>query len=374
MPEQHAILSASSSHRWCECTPSARLELEFAETNTQASKEGTAAHELGAHKIKRKLNFRSDRPVSEYDNDEMEDYTDDYSDYVVEQFNRAKRYDSNTQIFIEQRLDFSCYVPDGFGTGDCLIVSKGKLHVIDFKYGLGILVNAVKNSQMMLYALGALKRFEKEYEIKKIKMTIFQPRRDNVTTWETSTYALKRWAVKYLRPRAELAFKGEGKYQPGEHCQFCRAANRCRSRAEANLKIAQQEFKKPDLLSETEITDILKQIPELKKWIEDVWEYATSEALKGKEWTGLKLVEGRSNRKYKDEEKVAEACKKAGYKDIYETKLITITAMEKLLGKKTFNEVLADLVEKPAGKLTLVTEDDPRPAITNVNNEFKKEN
>lgn len=372
MPNEHAILSASASHRWCECTPSARLELEFTEQNSIASKQGSAAHELGAHKIMRKLNMRTTRPVSEFDDDEMEDYTDDYSDYVVEQFNKAKRYDENAQILIEQKLDFSCYVPDGFGTGDALIVSKGKLHIIDFKYGQGVLVNAVKNSQMMLYALGALHEYEKQYDVKRIKMTIFQPRRENVTTWETTTYQLKRWAVKYLRPRAELAYKGEGKYQPGEHCQFCRAANKCRARAEANLKIAQQEFKAPELLTETELADILKKIPALKKWIEDLWDYATQEALKGHNWQGLKLVEGRSNRKYKDEKLVEEAAKKAGYKDIY--KLITITEMEKLMGKKTFNEVLGSLVDKPVGKPTLVDETDPRQEISNVNNEFKKEN
>ena len=373
MAEKHAILSASSSHRWLECTPSARLEQEFAETNTFASQEGSFAHELGAHKIMRKLHMRSELPISDFNNDEMEGYTDDYSDYVVECFQRAKRHDPNAQIFIEQKLDYSCWVQDGFGTGDAVIVSKGKLHIIDLKYGQGVLVHAEHNSQMMLYALGALKRYEKEYEIKKVKMTIFQPRRENITTWETTVYQLKRWANKVLRPKAELAYKGEGEYHPNSiTCQFCRAANKCRARAEANLRIAKEEFKKPELLSDAEIQDILLQVPELRKWLDDLWEYATNEAIKGKEWQGLKLVEGRSNRKYKNEKLVEEAAKKAGYTDIY--KLITITEMEKLMGKKTFNEVLGSLVEKPAGKLTLVDDSDPRPAITNVNNEFKKEN
>ena len=371
--EQHAILSASGSHRWLECTPSARLEQEFKEQNTQASLQGSAAHLLGAHKIMRKLHMRTERPVSEFNDDEMEDYTEDYSDYVVECYERCKRHDENAKIFIEEKLDYSCWVPEGFGTGDAVIVSKGKLHIIDLKYGQGVLVSASKNSQMMLYALGALKRFEKDYEIKKVKMTIFQPRRENIDTYEMSVFKLKNWAKKVLRPKAELAYRGEGEYHPNSvTCQFCKAANKCRARAEANLKIAKEEFKKPALLSDAELSDIVRQIPELKKWIEELWKYAEEEAIKGREWQGLKLVEGRSNRKYKNEKDVEEAAKKAGYKDIY--KLITITEMEKLMGKKTFNEVLGDLVEKPAGKPTLVGDDDPRPAITNAKNEFKGEN
>ena len=372
MEKNHAILSASSSHRWLECTPSARLELEFEDYESIAAQEGTAAHALAEHKLKRKLKMRSDRPVSEFNDEDMELYTDDYADYVFCQFKKAKRYDENAQIFIEQRLDFSCYVPDGFGTGDAVIISKGKIQIIDLKYGLGILVNAEHNSQMMLYALGALKKFEKEYGIKKVRMVIFQPRRENVSVWETTVFQLKKWAEKKLRPRAEMAFKGTGNYQPGLHCQFCKAAIKCRARAEEKLKLAEEEFKMPPLLSDAEIESMLAKIPDIKKWIEEIWDYATSEALKGKQWNGFKVVEGKSNRKYVDEEKVAEACSKAGYKDIYVKKLITITEMEKLMGKKEFAQILGSLVEKPAGKPTLVDESDKRPAIVNVNNEFSK--
>ena len=377
MPNEHAILSASSSHRWLECTPSARLEQEFNEYETVASKEGTAAHALAEHKLKRKLKMRSDRPVSPFNDEDMELYTDDYADYVFEQYTKAKRYDENTQIFIEQKLDFSCYVPDGFGTGDAVIISKGKLQIIDLKYGMGVLVNAENNSQMMLYALGALKKFGKEYDIKKIKMVIFQPRRENVSVWETTVTQLKKWAEKKLRPRAEMAFKGTGNYLPGSHCQFCKAAIKCRARAEENLKIAQQEFKMPPLLSDAEIEAILTKVPELKKWVEAIWDYATEKALKGKQWNGFKVVQGKSVRKYSNEEKVVDACNNAGYKDIYVKKLITITEMEKLMGKKVFNEVLGSLIEKPAGKPTLVEESDKRPAITTAMNEFnviKEEN
>ena len=377
MPNEHAILSASSSHRWLECTPSARLEQEFNEYETVASKEGTAAHALAEHKLKRKLKMRSERPISEFNDEDMELYTDDYADYVFEQYTKAKRYDENTQIFIEQKLDFSCYVPDGFGTGDAVIISKGKLQIIDLKYGMGVLVNAENNSQMMLYALGALKKFGKEYDIKKIKMVIFQPRRENVSVWETTVTQLKKWAEKKLRPRAEMAFKGTGNYLPGSHCQFCKAAIKCRARAEENLKIAQQEFKMPPLLSDAEIEAILTKVPELKKWVEAIWDYATEQALKGKQWNGFKVVQGKSVRKYSNEEKVVDACNNAGYKDIYVKKLITITEMEKLMGKKVFNEVLGSLIEKPAGKPTLVEESDKRPAITTAMNEFnviKEEN
>lgn len=377
MEKSHAILSASSSSRWMACTPSARLEQEFNEYETVASKEGTAAHALAEHKLKRKLKLRSDRPVSPFNDEDMELYTDDYADYVFEQYTKAKRYDENAQIFIEQRLDFSCYVPDGFGTGDAVIISKGKLQIIDLKYGMGVLVNAENNSQMMLYALGALKKFGKEYDIKEVKLTIFQPRRENVSVWETTVTQLKKWAEKKLRPRAEMAFKGTGNYLPGSHCQFCKAAIKCRARAEENLKIAQQEFKMPPLLSDAEIEAILTKVPELKKWVEAIWDYATEQALKGKQWNGFKVVQGKSVRKYSNEEKVVDACNNAGYKDIYVKKLITITEMEKLMGKKVFNEVLGSLIEKPAGKPTLVEESDKRPAITTAMNEFnviKEEN
>ena len=377
MPNEHAILSASSSHRWMNCTPSARLEQEFKEYESTAAKEGTAAHALAEHKLKRKLKMRSDRPVSEFNDEDMELYTDDYSDYVYEQYKKAQRYDENAQIFIEQRLDFSCYVPDGFGTGDAVIISKGKIQIIDLKYGQGVLVNAENNSQMMLYALGALKKFGKDYEIKKVKLVIFQPRRENVSVWETTVTQLKKWAEKKLRPRAEMAFKGTGNYQPGSHCQFCKAAAKCRARAEENLKLAQEEFKKPPLLTDAEIETILGKIQGLKKWADEIWEFALEQALKGKQWNGFKVVQGKSVRKYSDEQKVVDACNKAGYKDIYVKKLITLTEMEKLMGKKVFNEVLGSLIEKPAGKPTLVEESDKRPAITTAMNEFsviKEEN
>ena len=370
----HAILSASASHRWLHCNPSARLELEFEDRETSAASEGTAAHALCEHKLKRKLKLRSERPVSEYDNDEMEQYTDDYVDFVMGQVVRERRRDAETQVLIEQRLDFSCYVPDGFGTGDCVIVSKGRLHIIDFKYGQGVLVEAEENPQMKLYALGALREFGEKYQIKKVKMTIFQPRRENVSTWEITVARLKRWAEKDLRPKAEKAFKGEGEYCPGEWCLFCKAAIKCRARAEEKLRLAQSEFKLPPLLTDAEIEDVLAKLPDIKKWAEEIQEYALQAALAGKQWRGFKLVEGRSVRKYADEDAVIKAAQSAGYTDIFKKTLLTITEMERLMGKQEFAKILGGLVVKPAGKPTLVADTDKREAISvsDPKNEFNE--
>lgn len=373
-PKNHAILSASSSHRWLNCNPSARLELEFEDRETTAASEGTAAHALCEHKLKRRLKLRSDRPVSQFDNDEMEQHTDDYADFVMEQVTRERRRDAETQVLIEQRLDFSCYVPDGFGTGDCVIVSKGRLHIIDFKYGQGVLVDAEENPQMKLYALGALREFGEKYQIKRVKMTIFQPRRENVTTWETTVCRLKRWADKDLKPKAKKAYNGEGNYCPGEWCLFCKAAVKCRARAEEKLRLAQSEFKLPPLLTDAEIEAVLEKLPDMKKWAEEIQDYALTSALNGKEWKGFKLVEGRSVRKYSDEDEVAKAAMSAGYNDIYKKSLISITDMERLMGKKDFATILGGLIVKPQGKPTLVPDTDKREAITvsNAKNDFNE--
>lgn len=373
-PNNHAVLSASSSHRWLNCNPSARLELEFEDRTTSAASEGTAAHALCEHKLKRRLKLRSERPVSVWDSDEMEACTDDYADFVMENVVRERRRDKDTQVLIEQKLDFSCFVPDGFGTGDCIIVSKGRLHIIDFKYGQGVLVEAEDNPQMKLYALGALGLFEEKYQIKKVKMTIFQPRRENVSTWEITVNRLKKWAEKELKPKAEKAFKGEGQYCAGEWCLFCKAAIKCRARAEDKLKLAQSEFRLPPLLTDAEIEDVLIKLPDIKKWAEEIQAYALAQALGGKEWVGFKLVEGRSNRKYANEQEVAKAAERAGYHDIYTKSLISIGEMERLMGKKEFNEILGGLVVKPQGKPTLVPDTDKRPAliVSNAKNDFNE--
>lgn len=371
----HAVLSASGSHRWLNCTPSARLELEFENTGSEAAREGTAAHALCEHKLKRALHMRSRRPVSDYDSDEMEECTDAYAEFVMEQYETAKQVCDDPVVLIEQRLDFSCYVPDGFGTGDCLIISDDRLHIIDFKYGMGVLVEAEDNPQMKLYALGALAVYDALYDIREVSMTIFQPRRENVSTWTVSVEDLKAWAENELKPRAKAAYDGEGEYLPGEWCTFCRAAVRCRARAEEKLKLAQTEFRMPPLLTDAEIEEILAVLPDLTKWANEITAYALDAALNhGKEWNGFKVVEGRSVRKYRDEAAVAEAAKEAGYKDIYRQSLIPLTEMQRLMGKDRFEEILGGLITKAPGRPTLVLISDKRPAmnVSNAINDFNE--
>ena len=371
----HAILSASSSHRWLHCLPSARLELEFENTSGEAAKAGTAAHELSEHKLKKALHIRSKRPVLEYDSDEMEECTDDYVAFIMEQVELARKSCTDPIVLIEQRLDFSCYVPDGFGTGDCVIISDDRLHIVDFKYGIGVLVDAENNPQMKLYALGALEIYDSLYDIKEVSMTIFQPRRENVSTWTVPVEELKAWAEEDLKPKAAKAYQGEGEYIPGPWCTFCRASIRCRARADEKLKLAQKEFKMPPLLTDSEIEEILNIIPDLTKWAGEITAYATDAAVNhGKEWSGFKVVEGRSIRKYTDEDAVAERAVESGYEDIYRKSLIPLTEMQKLMGKTKFEEILGGLIVKPPGKPTLVPKTDKRVAmnVTNAKNEFNE--
>ena len=372
---KHAVLSASGAHRWLHCLPSARLELEFSNNESGAAAEGTAAHALCEHKLKKTLHMRSKRPISDYNTDEMEEHSDAYVEFVMEQLEVAKQSCKDPLVLIEQRLDYSCYVPDGFGTGDCIIIGDKKLHIIDMKYGMGIIVSAIENPQMKLYALGALEIYDSLYDIEEVSMTIFQPRRENVSTWTISVKELKDWAENELKPKALMAYDGKGEYLPGEWCTFCRAAVKCRARAEEKLKLAQLEFKLPPLLTDSEIEEVLFKLSDLTKWANEIMDYATDAAVNhGKEWHGFKVVEGRSVRKYKDEDAVAEAAKANGYKDIYRKSLITLTEMQKLMGKTKFEEILGDLIYKPPGKPTLVPLLDKRQAlnVSNVKNEFNE--
>lgn len=373
---KHAFLSPSGSHRWLNCTPSAMLESEFPGGSSSAAEEGTAAHAFCEHKLKKALRRRSKRPVSDYDSDEMQEYTDNYVDYVLEQLEVAKQTCKDPMVLIEQKVDFSEYVPDGYSTADCIIVSDDTLQIIDFKYGIGVLVDAEQNTQLMCYSIGALNIFDSLYDIKQVTMHIFQPRRENVQNWTIPADELKAWAENELKPKAQMALNGEGEYHPGEWCQFCKAAVRCRARAEEKLRLARQEFKMPPLLTDSEIEEVLTILPDLTKWADGILAYATDAAVNhGKEWNGFKVVEGRSVRKYKDEELVAQAAKDHGYTDIYRQSLITMTDMQKLMGKKQFEQILGDLIVKPQGKPTLVPVTDKRPAmnVTSANNEFKQE-
>src|SRR5699024_11075765 len=251
--------------------------------------------------------------IVDYNSDDKDECTDAYVYFVMEQVELARKSCTDPIVLIEQRLDFSCYVPDGFGTGDCVIISDDKLHIIDFKYGMGVLVDAVDNPQMKLYALGALEIYDSLYDIEEVSMTIFQPRRENVSTWTIPVKELKDWAENELKPKAKKAYEGEGDYLPGEWCTFCRAAVKCRARAEEKLKLAQMEFKLPPLLTDSEIEEVLSKLSDLTKWANEIIAYATDAAVNhGKEWSGFKVVQGRSVRKYKDEEAVAEAAKANG--------------------------------------------------------------
>lgn len=365
---KHAMLSASSSHRWLKCTPSVLATKDLPDYTSVFAQEGSVAHEVGEYKIRWYLGERdiSYPPTGEFDRDEIDRYTDVYAYYVSDKIETIRKVCKDALILVEQRLDFSNYVPDGFGTGDVVIVADDVIQIIDLKYGKGVSVSAENNSQMMLYALGALNFYDYLYNIKTIKMSIVQPRLENISEWEISVSDLIDWAENILKPKAQLAINGEGEFVAGEHCRFCKIKSTCRKRAETMLDMAKYDFKPPAELTDDEITEVLHISSELAKWADDVFSYAQARAINdGKKWTGFKIVEGRSNRKYVDETKVSEICRDNGYTDIYKKTLIGITDMEKLLGKSKFKELLSEYVIKPKGKLTLVPQSDKREEILN---------
>ena len=372
MPK-HALLSASSSDRWIHCPPSARLSETYEDKGSDYAAEGTDAHSLCEYKLKKALGMEADDPTEHLSwfNQEMDDHATGYATYVLEQVEAAKETCSDPVVLIEQRVDFSRWVEEGFGTADCIVIADGTLQIIDFKYGLGVLVSAEENPQMMCYALGALELFDDIYDIDAVRMTIYQPRRDNLSTYDLSKEDLYRWADEVLKPAADLAFAGDGNFLCGEWCSFCKAKNACRARAAANLELARYDFKLPPLLTDEDVEDILGKVDALVAWASDIKDYALQQAISGKVWSGWKLVEGRSNRRYVNDAAVAAAVTKAGF-DPYEQKLLGVTAMQKLLGKARFEEVLAGLIEKPQGKPTLVPESDKRPAMNNAKSDFSE--
>lgn len=371
-PNAHALLSASSSHRWLNCPPSARLSENYEDKSSDFAAEGTDAHELCEYKLKKALGQRAKNPTENltWYNEEMEECASGYAEYVMELIAQAKKNCADPVVLIEQRLDYSKYVTDGFGTGDCVIIADGTLNIVDYKHGKGVEVSALDNPQMKLYALGALEIFDSIYDIENITMTIYQPRIANISTCSIPRDKLIDWAEKVLKPTAELAFNGKGEFRCGDWCRFCKARAQCRERANANLELAKYDFIEPPLLSDDEVEEILDKIDRLVSWANDIKEYALKAALNGKQWKNRKLVEGRSVRKYTDEAMAALAVKNAGYEP-YEKKLLGITEMQKMLGKEQFNKILGDFVEKPKGKPTLVPMSDKRKAINTAASDFE---
>lgn len=383
MPEQHALLSASSSHRWLTCPPSVRLEESFPNRTSEYAAEGTLAHELGEITLRHNLENMNTRVFNsrfkKIQDDklftaDMPDYVEIYVDTCMEKFSEAKTKTADAIFKIEQRLDFSEWVPEGFGTGDFVTIADGTMEICDLKYGKGVPVSAKNNPQMRLYALGAISEFSFLFDIENVKMTIIQPRLDSISTDEVSTNDLLEWAEKVLKPTAELAFKGEGEFKAGEHCGFCRAKRVCKARANKNLELAKYEFRSTETLSKKDISDILGKADELVKWAKDIQQHALEQALQGTQYKGWKVVEGRSNRKYTDTSKVADVLIANEYTEdkIYKPKeLQGLTNMEKLVGKKKLNQLIGDLIEKPQGKPVLVPEKDKRPVFNSAKSDFE---
>lgn len=377
--KKHAVLPPSSAFRWTNCTPSALINAkEGGGESSDAAKEGTAAHALAEHKVKRLLKVRSRRPRSDYDSDEMEECTDSYASFAMELIEQAKEQCPDPVVLVEHELDLSAYIPEGFGTADLLIAADGVLTIVDLKYGKGILVEAENNPQMMIYALGAMELFKGLYQFETVIMHIYQPRREHYSSWMIPAVQLVKWAEDVLIPRAKLAFEGGGEFAAGDWCVFCSNAPVCRARAMKYLQLAQEEFalKSPATLTDDEIGMVLMQADELSRWAGDVQAYAQERAIDhGKHYPGFKVCEGRSVRKFSDPEAVADAAKAAGYEDIWDKKLITLSSFEKLMGKQKFQDILGKYVVKPRGKLVLVPESDKRPAIdvNNAEQDFREE-
>ena len=373
-PKGHAVLSASSSERWLNCPPSARLCEAYEDKGSDYAAEGTDAHTLCEFRLKQALGIPADDPIENLSwyNEEMEECAQGYAAYVVELLETAKQTCSDPVVMIEQRVNFSRWVKEGFGTADCIIIADGVMNICDYKHGKGVEVSAVGNPEMRLYALGALEIFDASYDIEEIRMTIYHPRKSNISVDAMDKADLLRWADTDLYEKAEMAYAGQGDFQCGEWCRFCKAKAECRKRAEATMELARYDFQASALLEDSEIADILGKVDALTAWAADVKEYALQQAISGKEWTGWKLVEGRSNRKYTSEAAVAATVESAGF-DPYERKVLGVTAMQKLLGKARFEELLAPYIEKPQGKPTLVPESDKRPAMNTAKNDFMEE-
>lgn len=383
----HALLSASSSHMWLNCTRSARLGEQFPDTTSEAASEGTLAHELAEAKLrnyyypadfgKRKLNnFIKKAKENELWQGEMLEHTETYLDYVK---SAALAFKSEPAVLIERKIDYSAYAPEGFGTADCILIGGSTLHVIDFKYGKGVQVSAVENPQLSLYALGAYEAYKLLYPISVVKMSIVQPRLDNISEWACSSLELLGWG-EYVKKRAALAWEGQGEFAPGgETCRFCRAKAQCRARSDYNTKLAFSIEELPPLIAPEEAGKRLLALEDVVKYQKDLQEWALSECLAGHEVPGWKAVEGRSLREWTDQEEAFKVLQENQIERalLYEEKPLTLAQVEKIVGKKEFNKIAGSYVTKPPGKPSLVKESDKREAITSqitAAEAFKEEN
>lgn len=365
----HSIFSPSASARILNCPPSLMLCAAEPEQTSAYAAEGTCAHELCAYLVEKALGRDIKDPTEDLDyyNAEMQACAEGYASFVMEEYVQAKQSCPDAQVFVEQRVDISRWVPGCGGTADCIILTDGQLEVIDYKHGVGVPVSASSeefggNPQLMCYCLGVLEMFDGIYDVSTVKMVIYQPRRENVNEYTMSKADLLRWAEGVLAPRAKLALAGEGEFRAGDHCRFCKVKATCRKRAEYNLRAAKYDFEMPAQLEDCEIDAILMMVDHLTEWANDVKEYALAEALGGKEYEHFKVVEGRSTRKYTSETEVVRVVEAAGY-DPFEKKLLGITGMTAMLGKKRFEELLGGLTYKPRGKPALVPRSDKRPAM-----------
>ncbi len=378
----HALLSASSSGMWLNCPPSARINGQFEDVESEAAKEGTLAHALCELKVNKQLqglaikkkDFTEIRKNDLYDKS-MEEYTDQYVEYIDEIIHSSKE---KYFISVEEKVDYSEYAPEGFGTADCIIVQGTDLHIVDFKYGKGVFVDAEENSQLMLYSLGALRKYELLFDVKNIYMHIFQPRLDNVSKFMVTKEVLLLWGES-IKDIAKKAYSGEGELKAGKHCTFCKGKGACRARAEKNLELAKEDFKQPPLFTNDEIGGILKKAEDLASWVNDIKEYAKSQLLAGAEVKGWKLVAGKKTRKFVDADKAFDKLEENGFERelLFEKKPLSLTAVEKQVGVKTFKKLLGDmgLVVKSAGSPTMVPEEDKREAlkISSAEDDFKIE-
>lgn len=380
MPGQHALLSPSAAHRWMNCTAAPRLEATAPDTDSSYAQEGTLAHAYCAKKLKSFIGLDTTDEAKEiaqlndeYHTGEMDEYTDTYKAIVLEKFNAARNVTKDAQLLIETRLDFSEYVPEAFGTSDATIIADGLMEVIDFKYGKGVRVSAVDNEQMKIYALGAYLKHSFEYRIDRVRMTIVQPRIDNLSEFEMSIPDLLKWADEVLRPKAVEAFSDHGIQNPGEWCQFCKVKCGCKALAEKCTSIAQGN-PDPGLITPKKMAaDILPWLAIIKSWVSSMEDYTLQQALAGVSYPGYKLVEGRSNRKITDDKAVIALLSKEGYDESEYMKpavLCGIGDLEKLVGKKRLAAICADYITKPQGKPTLTTSDDKRPAYNAAADDF----